>query len=343
MKDLILRIREFLRPFTERFLRYSRRLTDIFPAAIYLYRILTMAGASIAYVVLQLPGPESFISSITGGDENLNAFLNNYLCFFGIWVIFLLVMLIYKPNRPMFRMLLPNKNGNNLKGFLAGTLLGFCSNGFCILMSVILGDIKLYYYGIDPVIIIAFMIAVFIQSGAEELGGRLYLYSKLRRRYKHAAVAIFVNAAVFGFMHKGNPGFTLLSGFQIFFCGLIFTLLVYYYDSLWAAMSFHATWNFTQNLIFGLPNSGIVSSYSIFKLDAASAENGLFYDVNFGVEGSIGGTLLLFALCVTIFLINRNKGEKNDIWAPYDVPRNRTATSADSPAEPATDSYDITE
>ena len=80
-------------------------------------------------------------------------------------------------------------------------------------------------------------------------------------------------------------------------------------------MAFHAAWNYTQNIIFGLPNSGIVSEYSIFTLEAASARNGLFYNVNFGVEGSIGATAMLFILAAVIIYINRNKHERNDIWA----------------------------
>ena len=95
-------------------------------------------------------------------------------------------------------------------------------------------------------------------------------------------------------------------------------MMVYYYNNLWGAMAFHAAWNFTQNLIFGLPNSGIVSEYSIFALEAASARDGLFYNVNFGVEGSVGACALLAVIAVAIFVINRNRPEANDIWAESD-------------------------
>ena len=70
-----------------------------------------------------------------------------------------------------------------------------------------------------------------------------------------------------------------------------------------------------EGALFGLPNSGIVSEYSLFKLEAASAENGLFYTVNFGVEGSVGAILLLSLLAAAILVINRGRGEKNDAWA----------------------------
>ena len=160
-----------------------------------------------------------------------------------------------------------------------------------------------------------FIAAIFIQSGAEELMDRYYLYEKLRRRYASPLVAILVNSLVFMLLHIPNPGFTAKAGSQIFLIGVIFSLLVYYYDSLWAAIWFHTFWNFTQNIIFGLPNSGIVSEYSIFKLEAVTAQSGLFYDVKFGVEGSIGSSLVLMVILIAIILMNRNKPEKSDVWA----------------------------
>ena len=72
--------------------------------------------------------------------------------------------------------------------------------------------------------------------------------------------AIIGNALIFTSLHVFNPGFTVIAGTQIFLVGIVFSLLVYYYDSLWAAITFHTAWNYTQNLIFGLPNSGIVSA-----------------------------------------------------------------------------------
>ena len=80
-------------------------------------------------------------------------------------------------------------------------------------------------------------------------------------------------------------------------------------------MWFHTLWNYTQNNIFGLPNSGRVSDYSTFKLEAASAQSGLFYDVSFGGEGSIGSVIVFAVVLAVIIFINRGKGEKHDYWA----------------------------
>ena len=131
-------------------------------------------------------------------------------------------------------------------------------------------------------------------------------------------MAIVINSLVFMSMHLPNPGVTALGLTQVFIVGIIFSLFVYYYNGLWIAAAFHAAWNFTQSIFFGLPNSGIVSAYSVFRLDAASATNGFFYNVNFGVEGSVGAVLILIAVGVAVFLINRGKEERTDIWENTD-------------------------
>ena len=316
----------------EKYLRPGRKITDQFVLASALSFVLTFLG-SILVPVRRLFG--GFIENILGGDHDAAVFLFDYLGFIGIWVILFLVVILFRSNRPMLQAVryesprrqegtedaagrVKNRAGNNLRGLLIGLALGFGCNGFCVLMSVLMGDIHLSYSGFEFLPFILFFVSVFIQSAAEELMDRWYLYQKLRRRYKAPWIAIFINSLVFMLMHAFNPGITVLSFIQIFTVGFVFSLLVYYYNGLWIAAAFHAGWNFTQSVFFGLPNSGIVSAYSVFRLDAALATNGLFYNVNFGVEGSAGAVVVLILVGVAIFLINRRKAEHTDVWEETD-------------------------
>ena len=303
-----------MREFINRITRPCRKITDNIIIATVLSLVIMVLGSILSGIILNLTGFRTFLSNYLQND-NLEMFLSSYLEFIGIWIAVLIFTAVPKSNRPMLKSFWHNRNGNNLKGILAGILLGFGTNSFCVLMSWLSGNIKFSYYGFEPVILLMFIAAIFIQSGAEELMDRYYLYEKLRRRYASPLVAIIVNSLVFMLLHIPNPGFTAKAGSQIFLIGVIFSLLVYYYDSLWAAIWFHTTWNFTQNIIFGLPNSGIVSEYSIFKLEAVTAQSGFFYDVKFGVEGSIGSSLVLLVILMAIILMNRNKPEKSDVWA----------------------------
>ena len=243
-------------------------------------------------------------------------FLLQYFSFFGIWIFFLLVALVFKDNWPMLKAFFYNRHGNNLKSIPAGILLGFGMNGFCVLMSCIMGDIKLSFSGFNPVAFFAFLFCVMIQSGAEEIVDRCYLYQKLRRRYRWPVIAIAVNALIFMALHMGNPGVTKLGLLQVFLFGVLASLLVYYWDSLWAAIWTHTAWNFSQSIVFGLPNSGIVSKYSVFKLEAASARNGIFYNTSFGVEGSLGANVIIgiIILVILIYAFATKRGEKMDYW-----------------------------
>ena len=297
----------------EKITRPSRKWTDQLLIAGVLSVVLMVGGMGVADTAFKKLGLQGRLESFFGSD-NLAAFFLEYLTFIGIWIIAFLFIAIPKGNRPMLKAWGYNREGNNLKGILVGALLGFATNGFCVLMSVLMGDIKLSFNGFKPIILLIFLAVVFIQSGAEEITDRLYFYQKLRRRYKSPWVAILGNSIVFMVLHMPNPGFTAIAGCQIVLVGIIFSVMVYYYNSLWAAMWFHTLWNYTQNIIFGLPNSGRVSDYSIFKLEAASANSGFFYDTAFGVEGSIGASVVLAVVLLILLLINRGKGEKRDYW-----------------------------
>ncbi len=301
-----------------KYLRACRKWTDIFLIAGILSVAVAILGSIVGLIILKTPAVSHLIDSITR-SETLSVFMEDYLVFIGIWVVVILIILVFPGNRPMLKAFGFNGRKNTLSGLGIGLLAGFCANGFCVLMSCLMKDIKLSYFGIEPLILIAFLISVFFQSGAEELADRLYLYQKLRRRYKNPWVAILVNALVFMSLHLPNPGFTALAGTQIFIVGVVCSLFVYYYDGLWIAIGFHTAWNYTQNLIFGLPNSGIVSEYSIFTLEAASARNGLFYNVNFGVEGSIGATIVIALIGVYMVVRNKDKKECVDYWAEMET------------------------
>lgn len=295
--------------------RETGKWTDIVPIAIVFSLLIVLFATIPAGLLHKALHIKALLTMLAGGDEAVAQFLEDYLSFDGVWIFFLLIMLLFKSNRPMMKALAYRKETNNVKGALIGLLLGFGTNGICILLSCLTGDIKLSFNGFKPVLLIAFLIAVCVQSGAEELTDRCYLYQKLRRGYRNPWIAILVNAAVFSAMHLFNPGITVLSVIDICLSGLIFSLFVYYYDCWWAAVMMHTGWNFTQSILFGLPNSGIVSAYSLFKLDAASARDGIFYTVNFGVEGSLGSVIILAAVAGIILYLNRGKGEKADFWA----------------------------
>ncbi len=237
-----------------------------------------------------------------------------YLNFWGIWLIFFLCLLI-PANKPLINAINTKAKGNNIKFLLIGILLGFGLNAFCALTALLNGDIHLSFNTFNPLTFILLFIAVFIQSSAEELITRCFLYQHLRRIYKNPLVAIIGNIFLFALGHLGNTGISVTSFINLLLTGLLFTLMVYYFDSLWCAFGIHTAWNFTQNILLGLPNSGVVTPYSIFKLDATNARSSFFYNVGFGVEGSGISCVVLGLACVVVVLIGKKKGPTtHNIW-----------------------------
>ena len=103
-----------------------------------------------------------------------------------------------------------------------------------------------------------------------------------------------------------NRGVTALSVLNIFLVGLLFSMCVYYFNSFWMVAAIHTSWNFTQNILLGLPNSGNVAPFSIFKLEGAV--DSLAYNVGFGIEGTALACVVLVAACVCAYVIGQRVG-----------------------------------
>ena len=225
-----------------------------------------------------------------------------YLLFIGIWAVVLLRLWVVKKDRPLLAALGLKARVNRAGMLLAGAALGFGMNALCVLIAWLHRDILLYFDSFQPLPLLALFAAVFIQSSAEELLCRCFLYGKLLQSYRSPWVAIVGNALFFGLIHLGNDGVTVLSVVNIVVVALLFSLIVYYTGSLWCAFMAHTVWNYTQNILFGLPNSGLVSPYSVFKLDAASAMNSFAYNVGFGIEGTVVAVAVLSLATAAVYV-----------------------------------------
>ncbi len=270
--------------------------------------LLIIIGEVVGLGILKLLG-----LSFTG--QGFSSVFAMYFITIGPTIIFLLAIGLIKANRPMLKALLPQVKGNSLKMLALGLFAGFVLNGISILAAILHQDIHLSFDSFQPLLLAGMLFAVFIQSSSEEIVCRVYVYQRLRRGYRSPWVAIIGNAIFFMALHLGNPGMGLEAIIDIFISGLILSLLVFYTDGVWMSMGLHTAWNFTQNIIFGLPNSGIVTSFSIFKLIAANARNSIFYNVDFGVEGTIFSICILLAFCVFLIWQGEKKHLRDtDIW-----------------------------
>ena len=277
--------------------------------------VLFIVGQTVMYLVLAVIGRAAGLFS---SDIWNTAIL--YLAFFGVWIMFFLNALL-KKNRPLLKAYGTGLRGNRIPELLMGILVGFLMNGVLILFAIMHGDIHLYFDRFSIGAFLFLFVSVFIQSAAEEIMCRGFIYHRILRTYRgQYLAAALINGIFFGLIHITNNGATPIAIIDIMICGIEYSALVYYFDSVWMAMGMHAGWNFTQSILAGLPNSGNVFPYSIFRLDAATATNSFFYDVGFGVEGTIPSIIIELVVLVLIIVIGRKmKRQSTDIWAEADV------------------------
>ncbi len=229
-------------------------------------------------------------------------------------LFFLLVCFAVKKNRFLLEIVKPTREKRSFRFLGIGILLGFLTNFFCILCALIHGDIKLYFdfsASQIPLMIFAF-ICVFFQSTSEELWCRTFMYERINVHYP-LWVAIVVNGVVFGLLHSFNPGITPLAMADLIGCGLAYSLLRWYSGSIWTCMGIHTMWNFTQNFLFGLPNSGLVSEASVFHLDAATGISNLIYSYEFGVEGALPAVFIDLLLAAVILYLGKRDGRLGEL------------------------------
>ena len=272
--------------------------------------IMTVIASIAALIIGGSVLGEALLSPMLNSSDSTLVFLGNYASFIGIWIVFLLISLIGKDNRKEIAAL-KFKKERVKTSLVLGLCCGLCLNLFVGIVAAIHGDIQLSFNTIDIPMILLFLVCVAIQSGAEELAMRWFVFRHLRRYFPNIpAIAIIVNSMLFAALHLMNPGITIFSLLSVGLSGLVFSLIVYYFDSFWGAVIAHTGWNYCQSILLGLPNSGVVSEYSVFKLDAANARDSFAYSASFGIEGSLLTVILLTLTCAVLIYLGRKKARR---------------------------------
>ncbi len=110
----------------------------------------------------------------------------------------------------------------------------------------------------------------------------------------------------FGLVHKSNPGESPVGLFAAGVAGLVFCLSLWRTGSLWWAIGFHATWDWAESYLYGVPDSGNVMEGHLFATHAqgsALLSGGLT-----GPEGSVWVLPVLVIAAVVIILTLPREG-----------------------------------
>ena len=236
--------------------------------------------------------------------------MDEYLFQFLWFALFLipsaLIILYMKLTRPQsLKIFAMRQKKRSLKAFGTGLLIGLVLNGG---ISIILGLTGTVQYSVQgfTILLPLILVPVFIQCTCEELFLRGYVPAYMEPE-SHWSMAAFVSGVLFIFHHTSNLA---VYGFSTVFClnvaliGVLEYLLMKRSGNFWIAAGVHTAWNFTQQYLFGLPNSG--TSSSIAFLIGQNAKDNFFYDTVYGNEGSLL-TAVVLTVCIVI-LIRQGKG-----------------------------------
>jgi membrane protease YdiL (CAAX protease family) len=120
--------------------------------------------------------------------------------------------------------------------------------------------------------------------------------------------AAFLLSFGFGFTHKSNPGESPVGLLSAGLIGIVFCLSLWRTGSLWWAIGLHATWDWAQSYLYGVPDSGMTVAghlYAAHTVGRPVLSGGLT-----GPEGSIYivPIVLLIAAVVLATLPRTHRG-----------------------------------
>lgn len=229
-------------------------------------------------------------------------------------LFFLAAILIYvfavDKDRKYVRAFLPGNGKNRVGMILLGAVIGFGTNMLCALVAVWHGDISIRISGETNILLFLLaLVAVAIQASVEEIESRSLLMGKMLDGGVSIPAVIIVESVFFAWLHAANPGFTFFSFISIAVVGCFYGLAYIYTGSLWFPCAMHTMWNFTQDFILGLPDSGNPSNMSVCTTEVIRGS--AFYSEDFGIEGGVTSVAVnaLFCIVFALLIVRRRKTE----------------------------------
>ncbi|MFZ0283652.1 MAG: CPBP family intramembrane glutamic endopeptidase [Terriglobales bacterium] len=105
---------------------------------------------------------------------------------------------------------------------------------------------------------------------------------------------------VFGLGHRSNPGESPIGLLSAGLGGMVFCLSLWRTRSLWWAIGFHTSWDWSQSFLYGVADSGLTTQYHLLATHPVGKP--ILSGGTTGPEGSIFIVGALLLVTVIIFL-----------------------------------------
>jgi membrane protease YdiL (CAAX protease family) len=260
-------------------------------AAVLLY-LTVFFGSSIALYAVGAALPDTvegtFGVASLGVAEGLAL-----LTVFGVWVLV--------DQRPIAQLGLRRQHA--VRRWLKGAAIATLMMGFVVLVGYTLIDGAAWDVNPDATraafVLVAGLVGFAVQGPAEEVLFRGYVLENLKDQWG-SVIAVLVSSVAFAVFHAANPAFGVLPLVNLFLFGVATALYKLRLDGnqLWGVFAMHTVWNWLQQVVFGLPNSGLASApgNTLFTVTPPSDLAAPLSGGGFGPEGTLAGSLVLLAL-----------------------------------------------
>lgn len=185
---------------------------------------------------------------------------------------------------------------NSLKELSSGFTIGFGLVVLIVVLLVLLKYYKIQSFNSWTIIIDAFFlfgIGAFLQ----ELVVRGILF-RIVEEVLGSWITIAIVSCIFGVMHLGNENATIYTTISLIISDVLLSAAFIYTRKIWFVWGIHFGWNFFQDGIFGMPNSGISKLPSWINPSVNGPE--WITGGNWGIEASYISILLTLVVGIVI-------------------------------------------
>lgn len=265
----------------------------------------------VGFIMITVISNNSFLLIVAGKEQTGNALIKGLAMLLGgiiqnvpfILAPIILTLLVWKKK---WSDLGYTSLKNDWKDFVMGILMG--TFGITIALAFLLGSGSVEITGFtgqySKAIFMFFLGYIWVGFGEETLcrGGLMLAL----RETKSKALIIVAPAVVFGALHLGNNGVSVLAVINLVGFGLFAGYCFYRSGNIWLPIGFHIAWNFVQGNVYGFHVSG-TTNYSFVKLKVLKET--IFTGGEFGPEGGLGVTIALIVVFVLVRVYYRNRSD----------------------------------
>lgn len=190
-------------------------------------------------------------------------------------------------------------------------LLGGAGVAVAMLLLVALlgqafGSIRSHWTGRGGDIGIAVLMLVLftVQGSAEEIVFRGYVMQTVAATWGMAA-GLAMETVLFALVHLGNSGVSWIAVLNVAGCGVMIGLLVILTGNLWAAIGYHAVWNWLEGTVLGFQVSGLGVRHSLWTRTTSGPR--WLTGGQFGPEGSVLTTGAILVGVVILAMVIRRR------------------------------------